>query len=119
MYSVLALIYITLFLNEDPVKTFSLRQAAKTISEQLGKAIEANTGTGSRGFKSLFGGAGRADEVHTQGTNLIKGWGKGGMSASEIALGQILPTASHVVAIQGSLVSDCDLNYPLDSELTR
>lgn len=109
LYSVLALIYITLFLNEDPVKTFSLRQATKTISEQLGKAIESNTGTGSRGFKSFFGGAGRGDPVHTQGTSLIKGWGKGGMSASDIALGHILPTASHLVAIQGSLVSNCDL----------
>lgn len=106
----LALIFITLFLNEDPVKTFPLRQAAKSISEQLGKSIEANTGTGSRGFKSFFSGAGKGDPVHTQGTDLIKGWGKGGMSASDIALGHILPTASHLVAIQGSLVSRCDLN---------
>lgn len=111
LHSVLALIYITLFLNEDPVKTFSLRQAAKTISEQLGKAIEANTGTGSgRGFKSFFGGSGRADPVHTHGTGLIKGWGQGGMSASDIAFGHILPTASHIVAIQSSLVSHCGPN---------
>ena len=107
----LALIFITLFLNEDPVKTCSLRQAAKAISEQLGKLIETNTGTGAgRGFKSFFGGTGKGDPVHTHGTDLIKGWGKGGMSASDIALGHILPTASHLVAIQGSLVSRCDLN---------
>lgn len=111
LHSVLALIYITLFLNEDPVKTFPLRQAAKTISEQLGKAIESNTGTGSgRGFKSFFGGSGSGGAVHTQGTDLIKGWGKSGMSASDIAFGHILPTASHLVAIQGSLVSHCDPN---------
>lgn len=120
LHSVLALIFITLILNEDPVKTFPLRQAAKTISEQLGKVIETNTGTGTgRGFKSFFGGSGRGDPVHTHGTGLIKGWGKGGMSASDIALGHIIPTGSHIIAIQGSLVSRRDPNAILDPKLTR
>lgn len=103
LHSVLALLYITLFLNEDPIKVFPLRQAAKAISEQLCKVIESNTGTGNRGFKSFFGSASRADSVHAYGTEMIKGWGKGGMNASDIALGHILPTASHIVAIQGAL----------------
>ncbi|POS70390.1 linoleate diol synthase [Diaporthe helianthi] len=102
LHSVLALIYITLFLNEDPVKEYPLRQAAKAISEQLCKVIESNTGAGGRGFKSFFGSASRADSVQMYGTEMIKGWGKGGMSSSDIALGHILPTASHIVAIQGA-----------------
>lgn len=51
--------------------------------------------------------------MHTYGTDMIKGWGKVGVSASDIALGHILPTASHIVAIQGALVSDCDINQLL------
>lgn len=108
LHSVLALIYITLFLNEDPIKVFPLRQAASAISEQLCKVIESSTGTGGRGFKSFFGASSRADPVHACGVEMIKGWGKGGgMSASDIALGHIIPTASHIVAVQGALVSDC------------
>ncbi|KAL1866885.1 hypothetical protein Daus18300_006588 [Diaporthe australafricana] len=104
MHSILALIFITIFLDNDPVKTFPQRQAAKTITEQLGKLIQSSTGTGTRGFKSYFsGGAGKTDQVHTYGTDRIKAWGKGGMSASDIAWGHILPTASHTVSTLGML----------------
>lgn len=89
------------------MKTFPQRQAAKTITEQLGKLIQSSTGTGTgRGFKSYFwGGAGKTDQVNTHGTDMIKAWGKGGMSASDIAWGHILPTASHTVSTLGMLVS--------------
>ncbi|KAJ0108757.1 hypothetical protein J7T55_011248 [Diaporthe amygdali] len=99
LYAVLALIFITIFLDVDPVKTFPNRQAAKTISEQLGKLIETSTG---RSFKSYFS-SGKTDSVHSQGTDMIKAWGKGGMSASDVAWGHILPTACHLVPIQGML----------------
>jgi hypothetical protein len=91
-------------MNEDPVKTFPLRQAAKAISEQLCKVIEGNKS------KSLFGSSGRADAVHNYGADMVKGWSKATGSASDLALGNILPTASHIVAVQGSLVSHYDLN---------
>ncbi|KAG8162580.1 hypothetical protein KVR01_008345 [Diaporthe batatas] len=102
LHSVLALIYITLFLNEDPVKVFPLRQAASAITEQFCKVIENSTSTGGRGF-SFFGSTARADSVHAHGAEMIKGWGKGGMGASDVALGHIIPTASHIVAVQGAL----------------
>lgn len=106
LYSVLALIFITVFLDVDPVKTFPLRQAAKTVSEQLCKIIETSVGTATGwGLKALFsGGEDRSDPVHVHGLNMIKDWSKEGISASDIASGQILPAIVSMVPTQGMLV---------------
>lgn len=106
LYSILALIFITVFLDCDPVKTFPLRQAASTVSEQLFELIETNvgatTGWGLRGWFS--GGEAKNDPVHFHGSNLVKGWSKEGMSSSGIASGQILPAIASLVPSQGMLV---------------
>ncbi|ROV90358.1 hypothetical protein VMCG_09739 [Cytospora schulzeri] len=105
LYSVLALIFITVFLDFDPVKTFSLRQAAKTVSEQLCQLIETNVGSVTGwGLKGWFsGGEDKNDPLHNHGSNLIKGWSKEGISASAISSEQILPTIASMVPSQGML----------------
>ena len=106
LYSVLALIFITIFLDVDPVRTFPLRQAAKTVSQQLCKLIETNvsntTGWGLKGL--FFDGQDKHDHVHSHGSNLIKGWSKEGMSTSGIVTGQILPTIASMVPSLGIFV---------------
>ncbi|KUI59129.1 Linoleate 10R-lipoxygenase [Cytospora mali] len=105
LYSVLTLVFITVFLDIDPVKTFLLRQAAKTVSEQLCKLIKTNVGAVTGwGPKALFsGGEDRNESVHVHGSNMIKAWSKEGLSTSAIASGQILPSISFMVPNQGML----------------
>ncbi|ROV91089.1 hypothetical protein VPNG_09932 [Cytospora leucostoma] len=105
LYSVLTLIYITIFLDIDPVRTFPTRQAAKTVSEQLSKLIETNVGTvNGWGLRGLFSsGEQRNDPVQSLGITLVKGWSKDGLSASDIASGQILPAIVSLVPNQGIL----------------
>lgn len=105
LYSILALIFITVFLDNDAVKTFSLRQAAKAVSGQLCKTVESHVGaTTGWGLKGWFSGSDSNDPVRTHGSNLIKGWSKEGMSASGIASGRILPTIASLVPSQSMLV---------------
>jgi linoleate 10R-lipoxygenase len=42
LYMVLAIIFVCIFFDLDPAKSFPLRQAAFTVTQQLGKLIEAN-----------------------------------------------------------------------------
>lgn len=111
LYAVLALTYITMFLNVDPVRTFPLRQATKSVSEQLGKLIETSVG----GATGWFGGGDKAESLAAHGTNLVKTLSKSGMSASEIAWNQVLPSAVAMVPTQGSVVSSSSIPLPPSS----
>ncbi|KAI1455626.1 linoleate diol synthase [Annulohypoxylon moriforme] len=95
LYMVLAVIFISIFFGTDPVKEFPLRQAAKAITGQLGKIIEANVkqvaGFGLGGLFSSW--PKKNDPVASYGANLIKGFSKTGLNNYDIAWGQILPTA--------------------------
>lgn len=105
LYAVLTLIYTTIFLDVDPVKTFPLRQATKTVAEQLGKLIETSVGVAT----GWFGGSDKTEGVAAHGSNLIKSLSKSGMSASDIAWEQILPSAVAMVPTQGTVVSNITL----------
>lgn len=96
----LTLIYITMFLDTDPVKSFPLRQATKTVAEQLAKLIETSIG-GSTGW---FGGADKNDSLSSHGTNLVKSLSKSGLSTSEIAADQVLPTVVATASVQSTVV---------------
>ncbi|KAK8076499.1 hypothetical protein PG994_003771 [Apiospora phragmitis] len=95
LYMVLAIIFVYIFFDIDPVKSFPLRQAAKGVATQLGKLIESNvklvTGLGLRGF--FAGKPDKNDPLGAYGVNLIKGLHKSGLSVSDIAWSHLLPTA--------------------------
>ncbi|KAI1372552.1 linoleate diol synthase [Hypoxylon crocopeplum] len=100
LYTVLAMVYICIFSDIDPVKLFPSRQAAKAVATQLGKLVEADvklvTGFGIGG---LFAGRSKKnDSLALYGTNLIKGLSKAGMSNYDIAWSQVLPTAGASVS---------------------
>ncbi|OIW26965.1 heme peroxidase [Coniochaeta ligniaria NRRL 30616] len=105
LYTVLALIFVTIFFDIDPTKSFPLRQAAKTVAQQLGKLIETNVKivTGF-GLKGLFTGSpNKNDPLSAYGVNMIKGLAKSGLSTSDIAWSQILPTAGAMVPNQAEV----------------
>lgn len=96
LYAVLTLIYITVFLDIDPVKSFPQRQATKVVAEQLGKLIERNLSRGGAGSGPT--------EVRSHGLNMVKETTKDGTSLAEVAWGVVLPTAVSMVPAQGTVV---------------
>lgn len=101
LHAVLTLIYLTVFLDVDPVKSFPLKQATKTVAEQLGKLIETSVGASNGWFS---GGGSQNASVSAHGTALLKSLSKGGLSVSDIAWNQVLPTAAAAVPTQGAAV---------------
>lgn len=98
LHAVLTLIYLAIYLDVDPVKSFPLKQATKAVAEQLGKLIETSAGRSSGGKQN--------DPVSTHGSTLLKSLSKDGLSTSDIAWNMILPTAVATVPTHGAAVCD-------------
>ncbi|KAK0624973.1 heme peroxidase [Bombardia bombarda] len=96
LYAVLAVIFAAIFYDVDPVKSFSTRQAARTVASQLGTVIEG-------GVKSAKSFSGKKDEIRNYGAELVKGLSKAGVNNRDIAWGQILPAVTSLVPAQAEL----------------
>jgi hypothetical protein len=105
LYTVLAVIFAAIFFDIDPAKSFPLRQAAKTVAQQLGAIIETNVKVATGfGLKGLFTSSpGANDPLAAYGTKLIQGLAKSGLSKEDIAWSQILPTAGAMVPNQAEV----------------
>lgn len=103
LHAVLTLIYLATFLDIDPVKSFPLKQATKTVSEQLGKIVQTSIG-GSHGAGT--------NSVSAHGADILKNLSKTGSSASDIAWHHVLPTAVAAIPTQGAAVSPTILSSP-------
>ena len=107
MYMVLAVIATCIFSDLDPAKSFPLRLAAKAITQQLGKLVEANVKT----VNATGWIAGIADSMHQHhspltdyGVHMVRRLLESGMGVSEITWSQIVPTAGAMVANQAQAV---------------
>ncbi|KAK3689370.1 heme peroxidase [Podospora appendiculata] len=97
LYAVLAVIFTAIFYDVDPVKSFPLREAAKTVLTQLGSAIESSV----KSSKGLFAsGPSKTDRLAGYGAELVKQLTNAGLSNQHIAWGQVLPTAVAIVPSQ-------------------
>ncbi|KAK5995433.1 Linoleate 10R-lipoxygenase [Cladobotryum mycophilum] len=115
LYTALAAIFMCIFLDTDPAKSFSLRQKTKEVADILGSTIETSIKyTKSFGLR-LFTGKAKGDVLSTWGADTIKGLSKDGLSASEIAWGLILPSAAAIVPSQGQLFAQA-LDWYLSTE---
>ncbi|KAI0402197.1 linoleate diol synthase [Xylaria palmicola] len=95
LYSVLALVYMCVFYEVDPVKAFPLRHTAKTMAGQLGQLLEAHVKS-VNGF-GLFASKPKRGDLAGYGIDLIKGLSKQGMSNREIAWHELLPAAGATI----------------------
>lgn len=120
LYMVLAVMFVCIFFDIDPVKSFPLRQAAKTVTQQLGKLVEANVKLAtSFGIRGLFSGSAQKDDpLAMYGVNMARGLAKSGLSAYDIAWSQILPTAGAMVPNQAEVVCPPVSFSELDANLT-
>ncbi len=107
MYMVLAVISTCIFSDLDPAKSFPLRLAAKAITQQLGKLVEANIKT----VNATGWIAGIADSMHQHhspltdyGVHMVRRLLESGMGVSDITWSQIVPTAGAMVANQAQAV---------------
>ena len=114
MYMVLAVIFTCIFSDLDPAKSFPLRLAAKAVTQQLGKLVEANV----KMVNATGWIAGIVDGVHQHhspltdyGVHMVRRLLESGMGASEITWSQIVPTAGAMVANQAQVVRPSDEPY--------
>ncbi|KAL9089342.1 MAG: hypothetical protein Q9159_002558 [Coniocarpon cinnabarinum] len=108
LYLVLSLIFVFIFFDVDPVKTFPLALAARDVTQQLGKLIETNVSfVAKTGWLS-----GITDRVFQKegplkdyGVHMVRKLLESGQSAEEVAWSQIFPTATAMVANQAQVVT--------------
>ncbi|KJZ77639.1 hypothetical protein HIM_02816 [Hirsutella minnesotensis 3608] len=104
LYTALTTLFMTVFHDLDPVRSFPLRQKAKEMASQLGNITETNTKiTSLLGTTGLFTGKPKDDTLSAYGVNLIKGLSKAGLKPHDITWGQILPTAAALVPCEAQL----------------
>lgn len=105
LYSVLALIFMCVFYEVDPAKSFPLRYTTKTMAGQLGQLLEAHV----KAVTGFFAAKPKRGDLAAYGSDLIKGLVKEGRSPHDIAWHELLPAAgatvpniSHVVSFSPS-----------------
>ncbi|GAW12865.1 hypothetical protein ANO14919_022360 [Xylariales sp. No.14919] len=95
LYTVLALVFMCIFYEVDPVKSFPLRKSAKTMTAQLGELLEAHVK--SVNGLGLFTSKPKKGDLAAYGSDLIKGLSKDGVSNRDIAWNELLPAAGSTV----------------------
>ncbi|KAH6966960.1 heme peroxidase [Fusarium venenatum] len=106
LYMILAVIFVCIFFDIDPAKSFPLRQGAREVAQQLGKIVEMNVKLAtSVGIKGLFTSKPNKndDPLAAYGENMAKGLKKAGLSIDDIVWSQILPTAGAMVPNQAQV----------------
>jgi hypothetical protein len=109
---------MTIFFDVDPVKSFPLRQAARTLIQQLGKIIlgivesmDEPTGIIGNIIKRFH----HQTPLSKYGAHMIEQLLKAGLSVKDLVWSQLLPTSGAMVANQAQLFAQC-LDFYLSDE---
>ncbi|KAL9592549.1 MAG: hypothetical protein Q9179_006606, partial [Wetmoreana sp. 5 TL-2023] len=118
LYMVLAVIFVCIFLDLDPAKSFPLRHATRAVAQQLGKLVEANVHSVSRtgmiaGIVDRF--RKNQNPLSDYGVHMVRRLLESGLGVNEITWSQILPTAGAMVANQAQVFTQL-LDYYLSDE---
>lgn len=106
LYAVIAIIFVAIFFDFEPTKSFPLRMAGKSFSHKLGALIEANVkATQATGL--ISGVVDSHREYHSPlreyGVHMIRELLKSGLGAYEVAWSQILPVATAMIPNQAQV----------------
>jgi hypothetical protein len=120
----IAVTFICIFFDFDPVKSFPLHLAARSVAKSLGKLVEANVklvnstswiaGAVDAAMDRVKGGE-RA-YLKEYGVHMVKRLLEAGLTPEETAWSQILPVASAMVPNQAQVVR---IDYVLRSSRRR
>ncbi|KAI9845144.1 MAG: hypothetical protein M1837_005029 [Sclerophora amabilis] len=115
LYMVLAVIFLCIFFDLDPAKSFPMRQAAFAVTQKLGKLIEANVkAVNMTSWISgiVDGMAHHHTPLTDYGVHMIRRLLESGLGPTEITWSQVLPTAGAMVANQAQVFTQT-LDYYL------
>ena len=115
---IIALVSTCIFYDGDPTKSFPVRQAARELTQQLGKLVELNVEcVNTAGLvASVLDRFHRHDALTDYGIHLIKSLlANGEMSVRDVVYTNILPTAGGMVTNQSRVFSQC-LDYYLSDK---
>ena len=114
----MALVFICIFFDADPANSFAIRQAARTLTQQLGEIMEklnipeANEPAITHAILGLFH---KYSALSKYGQHMIHQLFKSGLSSKDIIWSQILPTAGGMIANQAQLFAQ-NLDFYLAPE---
>ncbi|KAL6853115.1 hypothetical protein ACO1O0_007668 [Amphichorda felina] len=104
LYKTFASIFMCIFADMDPANSVPVRQAAKEAAGALATAIETNVKLSTTlGIRGLYTLKLKNSTLSSFGVDVAKGLKKAGLSAHDIAWGQILPTACAMAPNQGQV----------------
>ncbi len=102
LYLVMAVVFICIFFDADPAKSFPLRKAARTVTERLGEAIQAMVEPVHR--FSLPASYHQHTLLSQYGTHMVQELLKSGLGVKDVVWSQILPTAGGMVGLQTTTI---------------
>lgn len=108
MFMIFVAIFTCVFFDLDPAKSFPLRQAARTVAQQLGKIVEAYVkSVKATGFVSKVVDQFRANKsgLEEYGIHMIRKLLNSGLSAEAVTWSQVMPTAGAMIPNQSQVVS--------------
>jgi linoleate 10R-lipoxygenase len=108
LYAIISIIFITVFFDFEPSKSFPLRMAGRSFAQKLGSIIESNVkATSMTGFASgiLDGFRENHSPLKEYGVHMIRELLKSGLGVYEVAWSQILPVATAMIPNQAQNVS--------------
>ena len=106
LFGALAIVFVAIFFDFEPTKSFPLRHAGRAFGQLLGKLIEANVKlTAGTGIVSglVDGWRENQNALKTYGVHMVRKLLESGLSQYEIAWSQILPTATAMVPNQSQV----------------
>lgn len=118
LYSIMALVFICIFFDEDPAQSFPLRQAARTLTQQLGEIMETLIIPEAREptvVNTVLGFFHKHSALSKYGLHMIHQLFKSGLSTKDIIWSQVLPTAGGMIANQAQLFAQ-NLDFYLEPE---
>ncbi|KAI9804672.1 MAG: hypothetical protein M1833_006747 [Piccolia ochrophora] len=109
LYQTLTVIYVRATSNLDPAKRFSLTEAVRTITQQLGTLVKMNVEANK--LPGMI--ASLVDKLHEHhaalkdyGAEVIRRLLDTGLSADEVTWTHIIPSAAAMVATQGQVFAE-------------
>ncbi|EFE44257.1 hypothetical protein TRV_00943 [Trichophyton verrucosum HKI 0517] len=116
MFMIMCLIFTTIFFDLDPAKSFPLRQAARTVAQQLGQIMEARVKAVKGGILSLFSRMGENKNALAQyGVHMIRRLLDSGLSVEQVTWSQVMPTAGAMIPNQAQVFTQI-IDYYLSEE---
>ncbi|KAK5120264.1 hypothetical protein LTR85_006470 [Meristemomyces frigidus] len=107
LYMVMAAVFICVFFDVDPPKSFPLRQQAKDATQQLGKFVKLLVEAVKHGKGLAEWGIEKADpvapELREYGIHMIRKLSEADSDVDDLVWGNIMGTAGGMVANQGQL----------------